>query len=561
MTPRPLRSTNRHPLHRILAGTLLTAGLTAQLPLPPVPVPAQNPLTPAKIVLGKALFWDEQLSADDSTACATCHMPEVGGSDPRFAVARHPGPDGLYGTDDDIRGSVGVVRQDAAGDFKADPTFATRRQVTRRMAATTHGAAYHAELFWDGRASTVFVDPETSQVLIPFDGALESQAVGPILSDVEMAGEGRTWNDVRQKLQRVQPLALASNLTPDLVSALQQHPTYPDLFQAAFGDPAINAARIAFALASYQRTLIPDQTPWDDYMNGNQQALTPQQERGWLLFQGGGRCAACHPAPLFTDDTYHNLGIRPAAEDAGRAEVTQLAFEAGSFKTPILRNSGLRPRLFHGGTSAALGDPSELSDPNSALNIYFLGGGVDRSNLDPFLLVLANQGLNRRDVQDIMEFVRGGLTDRRAALGLPPFDHPTLRSTATPAPRVFGNSVASGLPPTLIDTIPSFVGNREFKLGVVGAPQTSLAYVAYSTTSLEPGAWYSGIPVNIAGNADGRVFVLNGTGVAPSLATWRLAIPANPSLRSSPVFFQPFALDAGLPTGIAAGQGWEIAVR
>ena len=66
-----------------------------------------------------------------------------------------------------------------------------RRQVTGRSANTTIGAAYAPELFHDGRAGTVFTDPESMLISIAVGGALENQAIGPILSDVEMAFEGR----------------------------------------------------------------------------------------------------------------------------------------------------------------------------------------------------------------------------------------------------------------------------------------------------------------------------------------------------------------------------------
>src|SRR5690606_12821291 len=65
---------------------------------PPVPVPAENPMTEEKRILGKILFWDEQLSSDGTTACGTCHRPAVGGIDPREAL--HPGPDGQPQTPD-----------------------------------------------------------------------------------------------------------------------------------------------------------------------------------------------------------------------------------------------------------------------------------------------------------------------------------------------------------------------------------------------------------------------------------------------------------------------------
>ena len=75
-----------------LVGTIAAQGGGA---LPPVPAPPQNPVTAEKAVLGKILFWDEQLSSDDTMACGTCHLPEANGADPRFGT--HPGFDGLLG--------------------------------------------------------------------------------------------------------------------------------------------------------------------------------------------------------------------------------------------------------------------------------------------------------------------------------------------------------------------------------------------------------------------------------------------------------------------------------
>src|SRR6185295_546096 len=100
---------------------LLALGLagSASAALPPVPVPAENPITEEKRVLGKILFWDEQLSADDSVACGTCHRPAYGGADPR--AGRYPGVD--KGTIDDVRGSPGIVSLDRAGRRVAHPVF------------------------------------------------------------------------------------------------------------------------------------------------------------------------------------------------------------------------------------------------------------------------------------------------------------------------------------------------------------------------------------------------------------------------------------------------------
>jgi cytochrome c peroxidase len=542
------------------AAAAAVACVAARAQLAPPPAPPENPFKAEKALLGKILFWDEQLSSDDSVACGTCHLPESGGTDGRLHGGVHPGPDGLYATADDVHGSAGVVRQATNGDFAHAPPFGVRRQATRRTAGTAIGAAYHGELFWDGRAGQQFFDPETSALLITFGGALESQAVAPILSPVEMGTEGRTWADVRAKLQAAVPLRLASNLPGDVQAALQQHPTYAKLFQAAFGDPAITAARIAMALASYQRTLVPDDTPWDRYVGGQQAAMTTAEKAGWAVFQNQGRCVACHWTPLFSDDLYHNLGLRPANEDIGRGAFSTVPDHYAAFKTPTLRNAGLRPRLFHNGQSPALGDPAHATDPASTLNVYFLGGGVDPSNLDPFLLPLSQLGVTLAEVQLAQDFVRTALTDARAANRLPPFDHPDLRSAAIAPPRVFGGALAGASEPLLVDSVPSWPGNAAFKLGLAAGDGPTTTVLAWGLQSLEPAGSVLGLPVNVQ-VLGWQPFALVGAPGQPGLATWRLPLPAAPALAATPFYFQLFALDAQATGGIAASRGWELFVR
>lgn len=543
------------PNHAPAVFFALAAAASAQLP--PVPTPAENPTTPAKVVLGKTLFWDEQLSSDDTVACGTCHAPEAGGGDPRTAATIHPGSDGVFGTEDDIHGSPGIIRQNSAGDFARSAVFGTAVQATGRTAPTNLGSAYHADLFWDRRASSTFVDPETNTVLIPSGGALESQALGPIMSPVEMGHEGRTWDQVRQKLQSRKPLALARTLTPDLAVALQPGVGYPALFQAAFGDPAITAARIAFAIAAYQRTLVPDQTPFDRLLAGDGTALTPKQILGLQMFDGTARCHSCHPAPFFSDDESHNLGLRPAAEDQGLQTTTGHPSHEGMFKTPSLRNAGLRPRLFHNGQSPALADAAaQASDPGSVLNVYTLGGGVDRSNLDPFLLPLGGV-----DLGPVLDFVLHGLTDPRAEHGLPPFDHPTLRSTVIPPANRYGNGLAGFVEPDLLTTVPTFPGNVEWKLGLSGSNGTSIGYLSWSLTPRTPALVLAGIPIHVGPEVYGTFVLLQGPSGQPGLATFRVGIPDSPVLTDLSLFMQLFALDGAAPYGIAASNGAELTVR
>jgi cytochrome c peroxidase len=421
MRSRHAKNASCHHLQRLARGvragvafwllSCATAAVAQPPPLPPPPVPPQNPITEPKRVLGKLLFWEEQLSSDDTVACGTCHQPGRGGADRRFAV--HPGPDGQFQTPDDIFGSFGVVRRGPDGQPLNDPIFGFNRQVTPRAAQNMLQALWAPSLFWDGRAGPAFINPQTGQVSIPQGGGLEAQSVGPILNTVEMAHDGRTWNDVIAKLQSVIPMALATNLPPDMAAALGANPTYPQLFAAAFGDPAITAERIAFALATYERTLVPNQTPFD------LGTLTPLQQQGLNVFLAPqSQCTGCHTPPLLTGNGFRNIGLRPIAEDIGRQAVTGNPADAGRFKVPGLRNVGLKRTFMHNGRKGSL---------EQVIDFYLgINGQIQfPQNQDPLIPQIAIPPQAR---PPLIEFLRNGLTDPRVAAETFPFDRPRLRS-------------------------------------------------------------------------------------------------------------------------------------
>ena len=414
------------------AGAIATcafAAAAAAQGLPPVPVPTENPVTEAKRILGKILFWDEQLSSDNSVACGTCHLPEHAGGDPR--EAQHPGADGLLGTADDVFGSPGVVRRDANGDTVDDPVFGYDPQVTGRGAPNFFGGLWAPENFWDGRASSTFVDPlDGVTVLIATGGTLESQAVGPILSSVEMAKDGRTWAEVTSKLAAATPLAFASDLPADLAAALTGGTTYGDLFQDAFGDPAITPARIAFAIATYERTLVADQTPWDLFIAGDPNAMTAPEQAGWSFFQNAD-CNVCHAPPVFSDESFRNVGVRAPAEDLGRFDVTANNADRGRFKVPTLRNVGLRAAYMH------TGDLTTLAE---VMNFYGPGQQASFDNIDPLMPV----GMPPQAQLNIEAFMSTGLLDPRVAAATFPFDRPTLTAAgALPVPAAGASASAA----------------------------------------------------------------------------------------------------------------------
>ncbi|HLF12999.1 MAG TPA: cytochrome c peroxidase [Gammaproteobacteria bacterium] len=403
---------------RSLCLLLLIASWRAPLfaALPRVPEPPENPVTEAKRVLGKILFWDEQLSSDDSIACGTCHRPASGGADPRSG--RHTGVD--KGTIDDVHGSPGIVSLDREGRAIPNPIFADQPQVTPRLAPSIFGALWAEELSWDGRAGTQFLDPLTGEVLIARGGALENQSVSALINETEMAQLGRRWSEITAKLERSKPLALATELPDDVAAALDARPRYADLFASAFGDAAITPAQIAFALASYQRTLVSDQTDWDRYQAGDTSALNESALYGWRKLQSF-HCTSCHEPPLFTNNDFAHIGLRRAEYDRGRELVTNDPEDAGEMKVPSLRNVGLRVRFMHTG---------EFTNLGAAIGFYVNAPALpERDGIPGGGLYAFN--MSRIDETDIREFLGKALTDPRVRDETFPFDRPRLQSERT----------------------------------------------------------------------------------------------------------------------------------
>jgi cytochrome c peroxidase len=496
--------------------------------LPPVPVPVNNPITEDKRALGKILFFDEQLSTDNTTACATCHQSTAGGADPRIAI--HPGLDQILGTPDDARGSPGVINQDASTDYDPHPLFALQPQATTRAANPMINAAYSPELFWDGRASDVLIDPITQDVVLDADAALEVQALAPPTSSVEMGHADRDWNQIAAKLAHARPLALASSVPADASDAVLAERTYPNLFERAFGTPEITASRIAMAIATYQRTLIADQTPWDEFILGNPAAMTPAQTRGWQVFLNA-QCTACHVPPLFTNQGFRNIGVRPAAEDPGRQTVTGDPFDAGKFKVPGLRNTGLKPTYMHNG---------QFNTLNQVIAFY-AGDNQFEDNLDPSIPPIQ---IAPPAQQDLVAFLDGGLTDVRVANAQFPFDAPDLffrpGSAANPAllPAT-GRPDSQGRLPRIVARTPPLIGTDDFRIGVSGVAEGSTVTLV---RSLNP-------PVNGEISPDEILAVLTATDddAIDPVATAHLPIPFSPALDGQVSFLQWRVDDPALP--------------
>lgn len=511
--------------------------------LEPPTSPAGNPVTAAKAALGKVLFWDEQLSSTRTVACGTCHIAGNGGSDPRSAQtgirSTHPGPDGQFGTADDIQGSIGVPPSLAGGSYKLSSNagqVGMREQVTGRRSQSAINAAYLTLLFWDGRASDVFRDPLTNEIVLPAGGALESQVLGPPLSDVEMAHTGRDWNDVTMRVAVSQPLALSPSI-PDALATWIGGRSYPELFTEAFGGSEITPVRVAMAIATYERMLFSDRTPFDV---GN---LTPAEARGFDVFRQSD-CNICHRAPLFSHDEFENIGVRPANEDTGRFVVTQRADDLGRFRAPSLRNVELRAPFMHTGGLKTLEDVIEF---------YDRGGDfppISRTRLRVLRL-------NPQQKSDLLAFLKRPLTDTRVAAGTAPFDRPMLYSESMRVPQITGAGLAGagGKIPQALAVEPPLLGNPGFTIGIFdalgGAPATLVI------DSEDPGATAS---IPDAGSFARVVVNLPGTGAGNGFGSATLTIPNDIALRGATLFGRWYVVDAAAVGGVAVTPAFRFTI-
>jgi hypothetical protein len=174
-------------------------------------------------------------------------------------------------------------------------------------------------------------------------------------------------------------------------------------------------------------------------------------------------CNACHAGPLFTDQTFRNIGLRPIIEDNGRQAVTNNNADRGRFKVPSLRNAGLKRTFMHNGMFQSL---------TQVIQFYARAPGAPApfpDNRDP---VLNTVNVPPQAAQVIQDFLQNGLTDPRVAAQTFPFDRPTLfvdrpanRATVLPG----GTAGTGGTVPRIIVQSPPMIGNAEFRIGLDGA--------------------------------------------------------------------------------------------
>ncbi len=517
-------------------------------PIDPPPAPAGNQVTAAKAYLGKALFWDEQMSSTRTVSCGSCHHAGNGGTDLRSVAAAtsslNPSVDGVVGTADDVRGSKGVPSNNADGTYLFLAPYGVNEQVTGRKTVSYVDAAYASSLVWDGRATGTFRDPLTNAVILNAGAALESQVLGPPVSSGEMAHAGRTWTDVATRITSAKPLALASSVPTGLSSWINGR-SYPEIFQEAFGTSDVTPSRIALAVATYERTLYGDQTPLDQ-VNAGIATLTPAEQRGRGIFGAPGNgCVLCHGGALATDNVFHYDGVRPQNEDTGRFQVTGNINNLGEFRTPSLRNSELRGSFFHNGQFTTL---------EEVVAFYNRGGDFNGNNKAAAIHPL---NLNAQQQSDLVAFLKRPFTDPRVQAELPPFDRPTLYMESSRVPQITGSARvgSGGIAPQIKAISPPMIGNPNFTVSVSSSIGNATAVLVIDST--DPG---TGTTVPSSGNFARTTTSTQNTGAGNGWTSVSLPIPDSPVVAGKTYYARWYITDASAANGFSVTQAAKFTV-
>jgi cytochrome c peroxidase len=326
----------------------------AALPLK-VPVPVDNPISKEKILLGRLLFFDPILSGSKDVACATCHHPEFG-----------------YAENLEISIGVNGVGLGSIRTFKHPNSipFVKRNSQTIVNTAfnglTNEGATVSslAPMFWDMRVKS-----------------LENQSLEPIKAFEEMRGYSYEENVALDKI----------------VNRLRQIAEYQQLFKEAFGGiNAITKENLGKAIATYERTLIGNNSRFDQYMRGNPSVLSQNEIAGLNLFLKDG-CSNCHLGPMFSDFKTHIMGV-PEQE---KLTFSDDGFEKSyAFRTPSLRNLRLTSPYMHNGKLKTLENVMEFYEDLSGGKIS--NPRVISAQIDP---LVAQLKVDFKDISPIIAFL------------------------------------------------------------------------------------------------------------------------------------------------------------
>jgi cytochrome c peroxidase len=234
-----------------------------------------------------------------------------------------------------------------------------------RRTPTILNTAFAELLFWDGRAES-----------------LEEQALGPISAPGEM------------------------NLPADqLVSKIKSIRGYEERFSAAYPGEGISPQTIGKAIATFERTVISGRAPFDEWIDGREDAISPSARHGFDIFMTKADCVKCHVGWNFTDNGFHDIGIR--GDDLGRGKhLPDIEAVFYAFKTPTLRNVDHRGPFMHDGSEARIED---------VVAFYNRGGDVARPSR---ALHVKPLNLNQAEIDALCDFLRT-LTSNDGPVSIP----------------------------------------------------------------------------------------------------------------------------------------------
>ena len=179
----------------------------------------------------------------------------------------------------------------------------------------------------------------------------------------------------------------------DLVAALQSIPGYRDAFAKAYPDAAVTRVHIEDALATYERTIISGEAPFDRWIKGDETAIGEDAKRGFDLFVGKAQCAECHGGWNFTGGAFYDIG-HAKEEDIGRGKIFANSPKLmHAFKVPTLRDVVRRAPYMHDGSVLTLDDVIELYDR----------GGIDRPSRSELIKPL---GLSDQEKRELVSFLK-----------------------------------------------------------------------------------------------------------------------------------------------------------
>lgn len=287
----------------------------------------KNPMTRAKIELGRQLYFDTRLSSDNTISCASCHHPHEG-------YSRHS----QFG--------IGVEKQEGG-----------------RNSPVSYNRILSDLQFWDGRADS-----------------LETQAVGPIANPIEM---GNTHEKCVQTLKQIEGYRVQfEKVFPDKGLTIDTVGLAIAAFERALvtGPSPYDHAEAYNRYAQLDEEDIAEMKEDDEeeyaiYLQAKTTAeanpMSASAIRGQkLFFSKKSGCSNCHVGANLADEKYHNLGIGMNVDkpDLGRYEITQDEKDKGAFKTPTIRNVAFSAPYMHDGSLATLEDVVEHYDKGGSKN-------------------------------------------------------------------------------------------------------------------------------------------------------------------------------------------------